>query len=367
MGAWLLNFLPQNSNALLNVVVLRDESSKVLDRIESVAPGRIIAKNIWHSVLPELYNDWPRNLVDRFARSTSQGNLLSQECLEKTLAQADVLLAGHPYPKRLLSRMPQLRWAHWAFAGISNLNESDFWGSSTVCTSSRGFSGALPIAESALGAIFMFTRQLQVAVQQTAKMEFDASRYNPVLTAGKTLGIVGLGGIGSQLARLSKLVGMRVLATRLSAKQRTDKVESVDMLYPTLEMNSMLAQCDFVVISAMWTKDTEKLMNKEAFNSMKENSFIINVARGELIDEEALVSALGSGKIAGAYLDVYRDEFEKPPHSGLVSHPNVFISPHITQRSDENQQFTLDLFCSNLERLMSGKDLVNVIDWDRGY
>ena len=357
---------PKLSNPL-NVVVLRNEPAKTLGQIQDVDPSRISVENLWDSVLPELYYDWPKSLVDRFARLHTSDNAFTSETLNEKLANAHVLLAGYPYPKNLLRRMPRLIWAHWGFAGISNLYESDFWGSDVTCTSSRGFSGALPIAESVIGAILMFTRQLHLAVLQTASQEFDENSYKVALTAGKTVGIIGLGGIGKNVARLSKGLGMNVLATRLSAKKRTNKIPFVDMLYPASEMNIMLESCDFVVISAMWTEQTEKLLNKKAFTSMKKKPYLINVARGELIDDQAFISSLDSGRVSGAYLDVYRDEFKRPPNPKLISHPRVFMSPHISQRSDGNQQISLELFCSNLERFLNGKKLVNVIDWKRGY
>ena len=352
----------------INVIVVRDDPDSVMERIGAVDPARVSVRKLWHPLTPDLYEQWPAPLVDRFIRTQPKADEPSGAELEAILAETHVLFCSYPFPQRLTGRMPELRWAHWGFAGISNLRGSEFWGSTIENTSSRGHSGAWPIAESALAAVFMFSRKLHLAVRQTIQKEFPVPPYDgAMLIRGKTLGIVGLGGIGSHLADLAKGVGMRVVATRRSAEKRTEDVDGVDVLYPAAALHDMLAEADFVVVAAMWTPETEELMNANAFAAMKPGAFIINIARGEIIDEGAMIAALESGSLGGAYLDVYTDEFNRPPDPRLLAHPNVVMSPHISQKSDGNPPGAVDIFCENLGRFLTGEPLVNVIDWKRGY
>lgn len=356
--------LPQN----VNIVVVRDDPDPVIERIAAVDPTRVSVRKLWHSFTPELYEQWPAPLVDRFIRTQPRPDEPFGAELEAILAEAHVLFCSYPFPQQLTGRMPNLRWAHWGFAGISNLNGSEFWASDILSTSSRGYSAPWPIAESALGAVFMFSRKLHLAVRQTIQKEFPVPPYDgAMLIRGKTLGIVGLGGIGSHLAGLAKGVGMRVVATRRSAEKRTEGVDGVDVLYPAAELHDMLAEADFVVVAAMWTPETEGLMDADAFAAMKPGAFIINIARGEIIDEPAMVAALESGTLAGAYLDVYTDEFNRPPDPRLLAHPNVVMSPHISQKADGSSPNAVDIFCDNLRRFLDGEALVNAINWERGY
>ena len=206
------------------------------------------------------------------------------------------------------------------------------------------------------------------AWQLYAQREFAVPPYDgAMLVQGKTMGIIGLGGIGGYLARIARGVGMRVVATRRSAERRAEGVDGVDVLYPPSQLHDMLGEADFVVVAAMWTPETERLMDTAAFAAMKPGAFIVNIARGEIIDEPAMIAALESGRLGGAYLDVYTDEFNRPPDPRLLAHANVVMSPHISQKSDGNPPGAIDIFCANLSRFLNGEPLENVIDWERGY
>ena len=350
----------------LNVLVIRDEAPASLERIASVAPGRLRVTGLWHSLLPELRRDWPGDLIARFTR-TSPDRVPTAEEAEAVIRGAHAVMMGVPFPRDGLERMADVRWVHWGFAGLSNVRGSSFWGAPVLTTSSRGYTGAQPIAESALAGLLALARGIHTGVQHTVARSFEPSSYNPIVVQGKTLGIIGLGGIGRALARMAKGMGMRVVATRRSAAEREEGVQGVDVLYPAAQMHEMLAGCQMVAVCAMWTHETEGLVDAAAFGAMPEGAFIANVARGEIIDEPAMIAALESGKLGGAYLDVYTREFTVPPPEALLSHPHVIMSPHISQKSDVNHLFGLDLFCANLRRLLDGEELENVVDWERGY
>ncbi len=237
------------------------------------------------------------------------------------LAAADVICIRFPFPLDLRARALRLKWLHQTAAGASNLRLGDLWGAPLTVTTSRGYNGVLPIAEYVLATILLFARSLPQAFQDRTRQAFDRRFYRPLLAHGKTLGIVGLGGIGREVARLARGVGMRVLATRRSVVQAQRQAEGIDELLPPTALGSLLEQSDFVALCAQWTPQTDKLIGEPELRRMKTTAYLINVARGELIDQPALVRALREGWIAGAALDVYAGEFTGPPPSELWQRP----------------------------------------------
>jgi D-2-hydroxyacid dehydrogenase (NADP+) len=182
------------------------------------------------------------------------------------------------------------------------------------------------------------------------------------------MAIVGLGGIGTHVARLSRAFGMRVVATRRSAERRQVDVDGVDELFPAAELNAMLAEADFVVVCAMWTPETEGLIGEAAFAAVKPGAIFANIARGEIVDEDALLAALASGRVRAAYLDVWHgDVTGADPRPDLLAAPNVVLTPHVSGVSDVVASFGVDLFLDNLQRLLRNESLVQVVDWSRGY
>jgi phosphoglycerate dehydrogenase-like enzyme len=357
--------LPQT----VNIVVVRDVARVDLDRIKAVAPDRLKVTGVWRGIRDELMRTFPPDLVTRFERSSNPLPPISKEEAEQAIREGHVAFCGRVHPPDLYSRMPNLRWVHIAFAGLSTIRGSQFWGATNIdMTSSRGHTGALPIAEMALTGALMLAKDLHVGVQQTLARELDTKPYKPWLIKGKTMGVVGLGGIGMNLVRLAKGVGMRVVGTKRSATRREAGTDGLDEVFPPSELYEMLATCDVVGICAPFTTETERMFNKEAFAAMKQGAILVNIARGEIIDEPALAEAIRSGKLAGAYLDVFAGEEEGAlPPNELMSLTNVVMTPHITYRSDVPQLFAMDLFCDNLRRLLDGKPLVNLVDWERGY
>jgi phosphoglycerate dehydrogenase-like enzyme len=315
-----------------------------------------------------MLHDWEEGMMRRYATDTPPSR--TPEEREELVRQAHVIYMAVPYPKTIPARAKKLRWAHFAFAGVSNLQNSDWWGLEGVpVTSSRGWTNALPIAETLMGATFMFAKKLDWAVEKSlaGKAHEVAGFPGMMLISGKTMGIVGLGGIGGNLAQLARGAGMRVVATRRSATDRQMDVDGVDELFPPSELPAMMAECDFVAICAMLTPETEGIVGKEAFEAVKPGAYFLNVARGEIVDEEAMIDALRSGRLAGAYLDVWRNDFAFPPSEALLSAPNVVFTPHVSGRVDQTHAFSTELFIENLQRFLKGQPLENVVDWQRGY
>lgn len=182
----------------------------------------------------------------------------------------------------------------------------------------------------------------------------------------RTVGIIGLGAIGGEVARLAKGIGMKVIATRRSATRRESGVFGVDELYPYLDLLQMLSESDLVVIAAPLTAETRGMIGEAELRAMRPTAYLINVARGPIINQSALIKALREGWIAGAGLDVFETE-PLPPDSELWDLPNVILSSHMAGSTDRRSQRVLGLFCENLRRYLAGEQLLNVIDRQQGY
>jgi phosphoglycerate dehydrogenase-like enzyme len=196
---------------------------------------------------------------------------------------------------------------------------------------------------------------------------FDHRAYRPLLLQGKTLCVIGAGGIGREVGRLGAALGMRVVGTRRSVSAESPLPEGFVALGDAGTLDSFLAEADFVAICCQWTEETTNLINAARLAMMKPGVVLVNVARGEIIDEAALVDALAQGRLRGVVLDVYVGEFERKPPDVLWRDPRVLITPHVSGASDESRHGGIELFCENMRAWLGGRELRNVIDWDRGY
>jgi phosphoglycerate dehydrogenase-like enzyme len=160
---------------------------------------------------------------------------------------------------------------------------------------------------------------------------------------------------------------MRVVGTRRHAQPGEALPPGFSELGGPTDLDQFLPQSDFVVICCQWTEETDRLFNKDRFAAIKAGSVLVNVARGEIVDEDALADALERGRLRGVVLDVYVGEFEHLPSPRLWSDPRVLITPHVSGASDEDRHDGIDLFCENLRAYLDGRPLHNVIDWQRGY
>jgi phosphoglycerate dehydrogenase-like enzyme len=188
-----------------------------------------------------------------------------------------------------------------------------------------------------------------------------------VLLEGKAVLVVGAGGIGREAGRLCAALGMRVVGTRRAVPPDAPLPAGFRALGPASDLDRFLPEADFVVVSCQWTPETTRLFDRRRFAAMRQGGVLVNVARGEIVDEEALAEALERGHLRGAALDVYDGEFEHPPPARLWSRPNVLITPHVSGGSDDDRHGAIELFCDNLRGYLDGRPLRNVIDWQRGY
>jgi phosphoglycerate dehydrogenase-like enzyme len=288
---------------------------------------------------------------------------------DRLLAEADILLIGFPIPLRLIDRATSLQWAHQTQAGVSNLFESDLWTSTVTLTSSRGVVGVTAIAEYVMAGVFHFARGLDTGAGAEPTAALDRNRYRLMSVAGASMGIVGLGGIGKEVARLARAAGMHVVATRRSVTQPQTDAPGVDLLLPASRLLEVATQSDFLAVCAQLTSETVGLINKEVIASMKKDAVLINIARGEEVDEPALIDAVSSGHLRGALLDVYEGELaHRPPRQELLDLPQIILTPHISTRGDSaGTEPVKRLFAENLRRFLRGEPLLNLIDRTRGY
>jgi phosphoglycerate dehydrogenase-like enzyme len=349
----------------VEVVVIVPVAAESLSRIAAVDPRvRVVDARGWFDL--EIAETWPRWTVERYLAQRPITEHPRQE-LDRVLASAEVILGGWPFPLDLRARAPRMRWFHQLPAGASNLLRGDLWKSDVTVTTSRGYGNTRAMAEYVLATFLLFARGLHYAPRDQQRHRFDHRTYRPVAIENKTACVVGVGGIGREVGRLCAAAGMRVVGTRRSAAPDSRLPEGFSQLDSPEHLNEFLALSDFVAVCCQWTPETTGLIGREAFAAMKLDTTLVNVARGEIIDEDALLAALGQGKLRGVALDVYVGEFERPPDVRLWDNERVIITPHISAGNDLNQHRGVELFCRNLRAYLDGQPLANVIDWDRGY
>jgi len=334
-------------------------------RIQAVDPAiELIDAGGWFD--GEYRETWPAYTAVRYLRPNAAGHATREE-RDRLLAEAEVILGGWPFPLDLRARAPKLKWFHQRPAGASNLLRGDLWGSDVIVTTSRGLGSTLAMAEYAVAGILYFAKSLDRAVADRETGSFNARAYRPLLLEGKIACVVGAGGIGLEVGRLCAALGMRVVGTRRSPDPNAPLPIGFSELGGPADLDHFLPRSDFVAISCQWTPETTHLFNNERFAAMKPGAVLVNVARGEIIDEDALADALQRNHLGGVVLDVYVGEFEHLPPERLWSDPRVLITPHISGASDEDRHRAIDLFCENLRAYIDGRSLRNVIDWERGY
>jgi phosphoglycerate dehydrogenase-like enzyme len=307
-------------------------------------------------------------------RAASPGSRLVNVSLEglsdSPLDDVEVLLRG-PMPAssfdRLLGRCPKLGWVHSATAGVERLLTAEAAGRHLTITNARGVFSE-PIAEYTIMMILAVVRRLPelLELQRERTWQPLPARELPQVT----IGIVGLGSIGRAVARLAIAFGAQVVATRRDPDRRPEAAESMpEGLARILSMDQLpelLAASDFVVLALPLTPETDRLMDARRLALMKPGAWLINVARGRLIDQGALLRALRTGPLGGAVLDTLWEE-PLSSTSPLWEAPGLIITPHTSWSSGRVLERSIALFCDNLRRFRDGRPLLNVVDPKAGY
>ncbi len=254
---------------------------------------------------------------------------------------------------------PKLVWVHSLSAGVESLVFPEMKSSNTLLTNSKGIHG-IPVSEHVFAMMLAFTRGLHLFIHQQANHQWK--RLNVDEIHGKTMGIVGLGSIGREIAKKAKGMGMNVVAS----KQTMTTELFVDELYPPEKLHELLSLSDFVVTALPLLEETKNLFTMNEFTAMKPSAYFINIARGGIIKQDDLVAALEQGLIKGACLDVFEEE-PLPETSPLWDMSNVIITPHVAALSPNYLDRAVKLFADNLSRFLQKKEMLNSIDKLKGY
>jgi phosphoglycerate dehydrogenase-like enzyme len=278
---------------------------------------------------------------------------------------------------RLLARAPHLAWVHSATSGVERALTPASRERGLVVTNARGVFSR-PIAEYVLMMILAVSRRLPQLLELQRERTWQPLEGTELRDV--TVGIVGLGSIGRAVGALATAFGCRVVAIRrrpgdgdaaghvtdADGDDRSFGEVLLDRVGGPETLHELLGESDFIVLAAPLTPETEDMINAETLAMVKPGAWLINVARGRLIDERALLRALRDGPLGGAVLDTFRDE-PLPPMSSFYDLPNVIVTPHTAWSSGRVLDRSVELFCDNLRRFAKGEPLLNVVDPAAGY
>ena len=311
-----------------------------------------------------LWTDTPQAYVDAIADAGLAGRVAVDTLRRKEKPSAEqrdgteaLLAAG--VPPGLLPEMKRLRWAQSLTAGVEGWLALPDLPPGLVLTSARG-THRESMPENILAALFHITKPY-AAIEQDQKARSWTHRVAQPLN-GKTLGILGLGAIGQQLAQIASALGMRVIGT----KRRSEPLPGVAELFPSGRSEAVLAQADFLVLLLPATAATDRFMNAARLAAMKSNAWLLNFGRGHLIDDDALIAAVRNKQIAGAILDVFRQE-PLPAEHPFWTTPGITVLPHIGGPHPDRDRIVARLFVDNLRCFLDGEPLREVVDREAGY
>lgn len=325
---------------------------------------------------------FPSPLVDKI-RAVSPNLNIEQRTLpngrwpDDWTTEAEIYYALGAVP--LLEQAPNLQWVQAHYAGVDSLKDSELWQSDILITTASGVHAA-NMAQYALTQILVWAHRVPNWFKYKQTKKWDKNRWEtfvPQELHGKTVGILGYGSIGRELARLLKPFGCKILVTKRDARQLVDPGYSElgsgdpggdlpDRVYPSEATRSVVAECDFVVITLPLTERTHYLFDEEMLKVMKPSAFLVNVGRGAIVKEADLVRGLKKGWLAGAGLDVYEEE-PLPDDSPLWEMENVVLTPHVSGFTPHYDERATDIFAENLRRYLAGEPLLNLVDREEGY
>ena len=281
----------------------------------------------------------------------------TEEELLASGADAEVIFCwggtGTP-PETWCCQSKRLKWLNTFSAGVDPLVKSKIADLPITVTNAKGVQGR-PMALTTMGYCIAHLRGFEQLRNQQKEHVFKKVVGQEAV--GKTLGIVGVGAIGKHVAKFAKFLGFKVIGVDVF----TDPVENVDEMYPTSDLDKALAIMDFVVILIPFTEKTRHLINADRFAAMKKGAYFINIARGGVVDTDALVSALQSGHLSGCAIDAIEPDALPPGHP-LWDIPNVTLSSHCSATSPFTVDIAVEQFCDNIENFKSGKPMFNVVD-----
>ena len=255
---------------------------------------------------------------------------------------------------------PRLRWVQASIAGAGEVaQKAGLQNTDVVVTTASGvYSG--PLAEFVMMALLQHVKDLDRLQRNKAEKRWCEAHTDTLY--GKTLCVVGMGSIGRAVAARARPFGVRILGVKRAVREDDAAWDYADELYATQDLHPALSEADYVIATLPGTPETHRLLDAEAIQAMKRGAYFVNVGRGKVVDEGALVEALQSGRLSGAALDVFEEE-PLPEESPLWNLENVIVSPHSTDNVPGlTNELQTELFCTNLRHYLDGKPLINELD-----
>jgi phosphoglycerate dehydrogenase-like enzyme len=315
---------------------------------------------LWHAP------SWLRERLQSTFPDFQFVQLQSYDRVPEEIVDTDVLIGWSLRPEQFVAAK-KLRWIHSPAAAVHQLMFPELVRSDVLLTNSSSVHGPV-VAEHAIAVMLALAKRLPQAMQYQARKVWSQEilwneRPRPREVAGATVAVVGMGGIGAEFTRLAKALGMRVLAVR---EDPSKGPAGADAVFGPAQIDEVLPQADYVLLCTPVTPATTHIINTARLKKMKPDSYLMNVARGPLIDEPALVAALKDHQIAGAGLDVFVEE-PLPADSPFWSMDNVLITPHSAAVTEQLWERHFHLIVENLNRFRAGKPLLNSVNTKRGY
>lgn len=335
---------------MIRVVVTAPFPEELIEKLRAVSPDLDVRQK------PLAESAWPED------RTTS----------------AEILYAISALPRP--EQAPNLRWVQTHWAGVDHLRNQPIWNSDVKIATASGIH-APNIGQYVMAQLLAWSNRVPRWLEYQKRAEWPVNgrwdKFVPQELRGKTLGILGYGSIGREIARLAKAFGMEVLATKRDARHVVDDGYRLpgtgdpdgtmaDRIYPSEATRSMLALCDYVVLTMPLTPKTQNMIDESMLREMKATCFLVNVGRGALIRQGDLIRALERGWIGGAGLDVFENE-PLPANNPLWSMSNVIISPHVSGFTRHYDERATDLFAENLRRYLADEPLLNLVNPAVGY
>lgn len=292
--------------------------------------------------------------------------LQNYDRVPEEIADTDVFIGWSLRPEQFVAAK-KLRWIHSPAAAVHQLMYPELIRSNVTLTNSTGIHGPV-VAEHAVAVLLALAKRLPQAMHYQAKHEWSQDQLwhgspRPREVADSTVLVLGMGGIGREFAKRAKALGMRILAVR---ENRDKGLDGADAVYDSSQIDEILPQADYVLLCTPVTPATTGIINASRLDKMKPDAYLINVARGPLIDEAALLDTLKHRRIAGAALDVFNEE-PLPAESPFWSLDNILITPHTAAVTDRLWERHYKFIFDNMKRFLAGQPLLNEVDKGRGY
>lgn len=310
--------------------------------------------------------DWEVVVIDAATSGAGDGTHRASEATLDAIRGGAEVYMGFGIPAELLREGPSLRWVHSGAAGVRGSLTPEMRASDVVFTNSAGIHGP-PVAETVIGYLLHFARGIDHVVRSQHEGRWDKSVFDaadaPVRElSASTVGVVGLGGIGREVADRARALGARVVGIR----RRAEPVAGVELCTGDDALERLLRTSDYVVLTVPETDETTGLMDADALAQMGDDAVLVNVSRGGLVDDEALVAALEAGRLRGAALDAFSTE-PLPADHPFWTAPRILITPHTSAYTHRFWEREGDLLLDNLKRYRAGEPLRNVVDKAAGY